>query len=259
MNPDSRSWRTWLVIQALLILAGCAGTEVKQAPAVLSLESCPASPAQPDAAAQESSHKTLESLITLGEVAQGRFLSSKCAYENATRRSAYLLAVGRQLKADLSDYLGRAEDWQQAYGRLDRRLRDYYQSCLGETLDDSRYQACTAEDAALDTQRKQLDDAATPLQARNQELTAAVIKYRADIQGSLLESEQTRQDYTRAMQDYGAWLAQAYALSVTPDLRPYAGKDGCPTVAEPPVTPEAMLSLGNGMLECFRKISDPQE
>ncbi|HLW73805.1 MAG TPA: hypothetical protein VKT74_01915 [Gammaproteobacteria bacterium] len=255
MIPDSGSWRTWAVILALLVLAGCAGTETRQAsPPALSLESCPAA-ALLDAAALAAPHKTLESLVSLGEAAQGRLLSTRCAYANATRRSDYLLAVGRELKADLSDYLGRAEDWQQAYGRLDRRLRDYYQHCLGEPLDDSRYQACTAESAGLDTERKQLDDAAAPLQARNQELTAAVMKYRADLQGSLQESEQTRQDYSQAMQDYGRWLVEAYALSVTPPMHPYAAQYGCPTVAEPPGTPEAMLSLGSGMLECFRKIA----
>lgn len=246
------------VFAAALILAGCAGTEARQTPPTLSLESCPAAAAPLDAAALEAPHKTLESLVSLGAAAQGRLLSSRCRYENATRRSDYLLAVGRQLKADLGDYLGRAEDWQQAYGRLDRRLRDYYQRCLGEPLDDSRYQACTAESAGLDTQRRQLGDAAAPLQVRNQELTAAVFKYRADLQGALLESQQTRQDYTQAMQDYARWLVQAYALSITLDLRPYAVQNGCPAVAEPPETPEDMLSLGNGMLECFRKISGAQ-
>lgn len=259
MNPDSGSWRIWLVVQALLILAGCAATETRQAPPpALSLETCPAERAPLDAAALEATHKTLESLVTLGEAAQGRLRYTQCTYENAARRNDYLLAVGRQLKADLSDYLGRAEDWQQAYARLDRRLRDYYQRCLGEPLDAPRYQACTAESAGLDTQRQELDTAAAPLQARNQELTAAVMKYRADLQGALLESEQTRQDYTQAMQGYGRWLAQAYALSVTPDLRPYAGRNGCPAVAEPPETPAAMLSLGNGMLECFRKMAGAQ-
>ena len=259
MNPDSGAWRTWVLLQALLILAGCAGTETRPVPPpMLSLETCPAAPATMDAAALDAPHKTLESLITLGEAARSRLLSTQCAYENAARRSAYLLAVGRQLKADLSDYLGRAEAWQQAYGRLDRRLRDYYQRCLGEPLDNSRYQECTAENAALDTERTQLDTDAAPLQQPNQELTAAVIKYRADLQASLLESEQTRQDYTQANQGYAQWLVQAYALSVTPAVQPYAGKNGCPAVAEPPQTPDAMLSLGTGMLDCFRKITGGQ-
>jgi hypothetical protein len=256
MDRDSGSSRACVLVLALLMLAGCAGRETRQAPPpVLSLESCPAAAASLDAAALAAPHKTLESLISLGEAAQGRLLATRCAYGNAGRRIDYLLAVGRGLKADLSDYLGHAEDWQQAYGRLDRRLRDYYQHCLGETLDTPRYQACTAESAGLDAERKQLDDAAAPLQQRNQELTTAVLKYRADLQGSLQESEQARQDYTQAMQDYGRWLVQAYALSATPTVQPYAVKGGCPAVLEPPETPDAMLSLGNSMLECFRKMT----
>lgn len=240
---------------SLLILGGCASTEVNQVPPVLSLEPCSAAAAPMDAAALAAPHKTLESLVTLGEAARSRLLYTQCAYGNATRRDGYLLALGRQLKADLGDYLGRAEAWQQGYGRLDRRLRDYYERCLGEPLEDARYQACTAESAGLDMERQQLDDAAVPLQQRNQELTKAIMKYRADVLDSRLESEQTRQDYTQATQDYANWLVQAYALSVTPDVRPYARKDGCPTVAEPPSSPEAMLSLGSGMLDCLRKIT----
>lgn len=203
-------------------------------------------------------HQTLESLVSQGEAAQSRLQSAQCAYENAERRSAYLLAAGRQLKADLSDYLGRADAWQLAYGRLDRRLRDYYQRCLGEPLDDRRYQDCTAENAGLDAARSQLNDAGAPLQQRNQELTAAVTKYRADILDSQLESAHTREDYGQATQDYGRWLVLAYTLSVTPALQPYAGRSGCPVVVEPPQTPEAMLSLGAGMLDCFRKIMGAQ-
>ncbi|HEV2109893.1 MAG TPA: hypothetical protein VGT99_00955 [Gammaproteobacteria bacterium] len=228
--------------------------EARLPPPVLSLKPCPANLAPSDAAALAAPHQTLESLVSQGEEAENRLQSARCAYENSARRDAYLLATGRQLKADLSDYLGRADAWQQAYGRLDRRLRDYYQHCLGEPLDDRRYQDCTAENAGLDAARTQLNDAAAPLQARNQELTAAVTKYRADILDSQLESAQTREGYTQATQGYARWLVQAYALSVTPAVQPYAGKNGCPAVAEPPQTPEAMLSLGTGMLDCFRKI-----
>lgn len=254
MNPDSGSWRAAASTLALLLLAGCAATETREPPPVLRLESCPAAVAPPDAAALDAPHKTLETLLTLGEAAGGRLLSARCAYGNSTRRSAYLLAVGRQLRADLSDYLGQAEAWQQAYGRLDRRLQDYYWHCLGEPLDGSRFEACSAENTGLDAARQQLDVAAAPLRQRNQELTAAVIKYRADIQGAALEAGQTQQDYRQAMQDYGRWLAQAYALSGAPAVQPYAVQHGCPAVAEPPRTPEAMLSLGSSLLDCFRKI-----
>ena len=241
-------------MQALLILAGCAAATPKPAPPALALETCPAAAVPLDAAALDAPHKTLGSLVDLGEAARGGLLSSRCAYGNAAKRSAYLLAVGRQLKTDLSEYLDSAEAWQQAYGRLDQRLKDYYQRCLGEPLDAARFQACTAESASLDRERQELDAQATPLQQRNQGLTAAVIQYRADVRDSERASEQTRQDYTRAMQDYGRWLVQAYALSVTPAVQPYAGEAGCPAVVEPPETPEAMLSLGGGLLDCFAKI-----
>src|SRR5690348_1778819 len=133
MNRAHGSPGVWVLMQALLILAGCAATATapKPAPPALALESCPAVAAPLDAAALDAPHKTLGSLVDLGEAARGRLLSSQCAYGNAAKRSAYLLAVGRQLKADLSDYLGSAEAWQQAYGRLDQQLKDYYQRCLG--------------------------------------------------------------------------------------------------------------------------------
>ena len=242
-------------MQTLLILAGCAATEPRPVtPPVLNLESCPAAGVPLDTMALAAPHKTLESLLALGTAARNRLLSTQCAYENTTRKSTYLLAVGRHLKAELSDYLDQAVAWQQAYGRLDRRLRDYYQRCLGEPLDGSRFEECTAENTGLDAERQQLNEQAVPLQQRNQELTAAVTKYRADLDGAKLESEQARQDYTGATQDYARWLTQAYALSATPAVEPYALKDGCPVVAEPPQTVEAMLSLGNGLLDCFGKI-----
>lgn len=243
-------------MQALLILAGCAGTGPKPAPPALSLESCPVA-APLDAADLDAPHKTLESLVALGSLARERLLSTQCAYENAGHHSTYLLAVGRQLKDDLTDYLRRAAAWQQDYGRLDRRLLDYYQRCLGEPLDDSRFETCTTENAGLDAERQRLDAAAAPLQQRNQQLTAAVIKYRADVQSSRLESEETRQDYAQAMRDYGHWLVEAYALSITAAVQPYAGKAGCPAVIEPPEAPEAMLTLGSGLLDCFSKIMGP--
>ncbi|HEV2332930.1 MAG TPA: hypothetical protein VGV16_07180 [Gammaproteobacteria bacterium] len=253
MKSDSRSWCGPILLQALLILAGCAGTEPKPAPPALSLESCPVA-APLDAADLDAPHKTLESLMALGGLARGRLLSTQCAYENAGHRNTYLLVVGRQLKDELTDYLGRAAAWQQDYGRLDRRLLDYYQRCLGEPLDGPRFETCTKENAGLDAERQRLDAAAAPLQQRNQELTAAVIKYRADAQSSRLESDQTRQDYAQAMRDYSRWLVEAYALSVTPAVQPYAGKAGCPAVTEPPEAPQAMLTLGSGLLDCFRKI-----
>ncbi|HEV2212221.1 MAG TPA: hypothetical protein VGS99_02630, partial [Gammaproteobacteria bacterium] len=229
-------------MQALLILAGCAGTEPKPAPPALSLESCPAA-APLDAADLDAPHKTLESLVALGSLARGRLLSTQCAYENAGHRNTYLLVVGRQLKDELTDYLGRAAAWQQDYGRLDRRLLDYYQRCLGEPLDGLRFETCTKENAGLDAERQRLDAAAAPLQQRNQELTAAVTKYRGDLADAQQESAQVRQDYTGATQSYGRWLAEAYALSASPAVQPYGAKDGCPVLAEPPESPEAMLSL----------------
>lgn len=252
----ARLSRCWIALQALLILVGCAATEPKPAaPPVLSLESCPAAGAPLDVAALNATHQTLESLVTLGEVARERLLSAQCAYGNGMRRRAYLLAVGRQLTADLSDYLGQAEAWQQAYGRLDRRLRDYYQRCLGEPLEGSRYQECAAENTSLDAERQQLNDQAVPLQQRNQSLTAAVTKYRGDLQASEIDEQQVSQDYTRAMQDYGRWLAGAYALSISPAVQPYAAREGCPAVSEPPQSVGAMLPLGDGLLGCFRKIT----
>ena len=108
MNPDSGSCRAWVLIPALLILAGCAATSARQTPPfILSLEPCPTAVAPLDTAALAAPHKTLAALIALGETTQGRLLSAQCAYENAARKSDYLLAVGRQLKADLSDYLRR--------------------------------------------------------------------------------------------------------------------------------------------------------
>lgn len=239
---------------AVLLLAGCLATPKPTAPPVLSLESCSGAVGTLGAAALAAPHKTLESLVSSGEAVRERLLSSQCAYENATRKSAYLLAVGRQLKAELSDYLERAEAWQQDYGRLDRRLKDYYQRCLGEPLEGSRLQECSAENARLDAERQQLNAAAAPLQQRNQELTDAVTKYRTDLQASELDGEQTRQSYTIAMQDYVRWLAEAYALSASPDMKPYAAKNGCPVVTEPPQGVEAMLPLGESLLDCFRKL-----
>ncbi|HEU5398723.1 MAG TPA: hypothetical protein VFV77_05550 [Gammaproteobacteria bacterium] len=258
MNLGCRSCHALAALAALL-LAGCSATAPKPTvPPVLSLESCPVAVGTLDAAALAAPHKTLESLVILGESVRSRLLSTRCADENAGRRSAYLLALGRQLKDDLTDYLGRAAAWQQDYGRLDRRLLAYYRRCLGEPLDGSLYRSCTAENAGLDAERWRLDAAAAPLQQRNQELTAAVMKYRADAQSSRLESDQTRQDYTQAMRDYGRWLAEAYALSVTPAVQPYAGKADCPAVAEPPQDPEALLALGSGLLDCFGKITGLQ-
>lgn len=257
MKLDSRSWRGCILLQALLILAGCAATEPRPAaPPVLDLASCAAAAAL-DPADFDASHKTLESLVAEGKLARERLLSTQCTYGNTARRSDYLLAVGRQLKAELSDYLQQAEAWQQAYSRLDRELRDYYQRCLGEALDGSRYQVCVTENVGLDAARQQLDDQAAPLQQRNQELTAAVTEYRGALADAQQESAQARQDYIGATQGYGRWLAEAYALSASPAVQPYAAQDGCPVLAEPPQSPEAMLSLGNSLLDCFSKIMGP--
>src|SRR5690242_9621584 len=131
-----RSSRGWIPMHVLLILAGCASMPPAEiAPPVLSLEPCPAALAPLDESVLAASHETLGSLVKAGQAARERLLSSQCEYGNSTRKSAYLLAVGRQLKAGLSDYLSRAEAWQQDYGRLDRRLKDYYQRCLGEPLE----------------------------------------------------------------------------------------------------------------------------
>lgn len=253
MNLGCRSCHALAVVGALL-LAGCSAAAPKPIAPVLSLESCPVTVGTLDAAALAAPHKTLESIVSVGEVVRGRLLSSQCVYENATRKSAYLLAMGRQLKAELSDYLERAEAWQRDYGRLDRRLKDYYKQCLGELLEGSRLQECSAENAALDAERQQLNAAAAPLQQRNQELTDAVTKYRTDLQTSEFDGEQARQDYTTAMQGYARWLAEAYALSASSDVQPYAAKNGCPVVIEPPQGVEAMLPLGEGLLDCFRKL-----
>lgn len=254
MNLGCRSCHALAALAALL-LAGCSATAPKPTvPPVLSLESCPVAVGTLDAAALAAPHKTLESLVSVGEVVRDRLMSSQCAYENATHKSAYLLAVGRQLKAELSDYLEHAEAWQRDYGRLDRRLKDYYQHCLGEPLEGSRLQECSAVNAGLDAERQQLNAAAAPLQQRNQELTDAVTKYRTDLQTSELDGEQARQDYTTAMQDYARWLAEAYALSASSDVQPYAAKNGCPVVTEPPQGVEAMLALGESLLDCFRKL-----
>lgn len=206
----------------------------------------------------ETPQKTLESLVVFGEVARSRLLFTRCAYANATRRSAYLLAVARQLKTELNDYLEQAEAWQHAYGQLDHRLRGYYQHCLGEPLAGSRFETCSAEAADLDVARRRLDDDAAPLQRRNQQLTAAVTQYRAEVRDSDAETVETRQDYTQAIQGYARWLAEAYALSAAPAVKPYASKSGCPVVAAPPQPLDAMLPLGDGLLDCFRKITGMQ-
>ncbi len=224
---------------ALAILAGCAATpaEQGQAPVVLNLENCPAAAAPVDTAALTAPHKTLVQLVFLGGVVQARLQYAQCAYTNSDRRRDYLLATGRRLRDDLIAYQRDAADWQERYSRQDKHLLDYYQRCLGEPLEDARYQACDAENAALDAERAALNVAAVPLQQRNAELTAASMKYRAD---------------TAAMEQESG---QAYGLSISPPMQVYAAKNGCPTVAEPPKTAAEMLALGTVVLDCFRKIS----
>lgn len=242
---------------ALAILAGCAATpaEQGQAPVVLNLENCPAAAAPVDTAALTAPHKTLVQLVFLGGVVQARLQYAQCAYTNSDRRRDYLLATGRRLRDDLIAYQRDAADWQERYSRQDKHLLDYYQRCLGEPLEDARYQACDAENAALDAERAALNVAAVPLQQRNAELTAASMKYRADTAAMEQESGQSREDYTQAMEAEAQWLGQAYGLSISPPMQVYAAKNGCPTVAEPPKTAAEMLALGTVVLDCFRKIS----
>jgi hypothetical protein len=250
-----RSARPVLLL-AVSILAGCASAPRENLPTpVLSLEACPAAVAPVDAAALAAPHKTLDQMIFLGGVVQARLQYADCAYRNSGRWRDYLLAIGRRLRDGLIAYQGEAAVWQEHYSRLDKHLSDYYRHCLGEPLEDAEYLACDAESAALDAERAQLNAAAVPLQQRNAELTAESTRYRADTADMERGSQQAREDYTQAMQAEARWLGQAYALSISPPVRAYAAKNGCPTVAEPPKTAAEMLALGIGMLDCFGKLS----
>lgn len=238
------------------MLAACATTPIgpAQVPAMPDLEPCPAAVAPVDAAALAAPHKTLDQLVFLGGAVQARLQYAECVYTNGDRRRDRLLASGRRLRDDLIAYQRDAAAWQESYSRLDKHLLDYYRRCLGEPLADAQYQSCDAENSALDTERAELNAAAVPLQQRNAQLTAESMQYRSDTADMERGSRQAAEDYRQAMEAEATWLGQAYALSISAPMQAYTAKYGCPTVTEPPKTAAEMLTLGAGVLDCFRKI-----
>lgn len=239
---------------AVLVLAGCAAAPTKtESVPRLNPESCPAAVQPVDEAALDAVHKTLTGMIALGQQAEARLAYTQCEYRNTSRKDDYLVAVGQALKADLLDYQRDFDGWRVADAKLNEHLAGYYGHCLGLHLDTEQYQACKDENDALNAERRRVDEAAAPLQQRATGLEARNVGYSADINALMLDSARTGAAYTRAMQTHAHWLAQAYALMISPELQPYAGKNGCPDIAAPPKSADALLSLGASVLACFKK------
>jgi hypothetical protein len=235
-------------------LAGCVAAPTQTEPVSrLSLETCPAAVEPLDDAVLAANPKTLTDMIALGEQAEARLAYTQCQYRNTSRKDDYLVAVGQTLKADLLSYQQGVGRWQEANAKLNQHLSEYYGSCLGLHLNTDQYQACKEENDALDTERKRVNDTALPLQQQAQALDARNLKYSADINALMRESVGTGEAYTRAMRTHAHWLAQAYALMTSPELKPYTSEKGCPEIIAPPQDAATLLSLGADVIACFKK------
>jgi len=253
-DPQPMHARFLPLALAWALLAGCAATPAKTEPAApLSLETCPTVAAPVDVAALDAGHKTLADMIRLGEQAEARLAYTQCEYRNTSRKDDYQVKVGQALKADLLSYQQGFDRWQEADAALNKHLADYYGRCLGLHLSTDQYQACKDENDALNAERKRVNDASLPLQQRAEDLDARNAKYSADINALMQESVRTGEAYPRALQTHARWLAQAYVLMISPELKPYAEKNGCPDIAAPPEDADTLLSLGADVLACFKK------
>lgn len=255
-DPSRLHNRFLPLVLAWAALAGCTGAPARSGtPPALSLEACPAAAEPLDEAALDAGHKTLTDMIRLGEQAEASLAYTQCEYRNTSRKDDDQVAAGQALKTDLLGYQQDFDRWQEADAKLNQHLTDYYGHCLGLHLSTDQYQACKDENAALDAERRRVNDASLPLQQRAEELDARNVKYSADINALMQESVRTGEAYTRALRTHARWLAQAYALMISPELRPYAEKNGCPDIAMPPEDADTLLSLGAGVIACFKKIA----
>lgn len=200
--------------------------------------------------------QSVPSLIQEGQSALGSLSAKKAALADAVQKNHALSTQGQEIQDTQKKLQADIKAYQEKVASVNAETARYKKECDSKNLTPDQFKACKALNEKINADINSVNTEPDKLKARQTAFIAKANAYNAEVKSSPDQVKSADTAYRKSLSDAESWLDNARDLVSSQAFQPFAKQAKCPNVEKPSSTVEGMISMGQDILACLKRVQN---
>lgn len=200
--------------------------------------------------------QSVPSLVKEGQAALSQLQARKAALDAAVQQNHSLSTEGQDIQDQQKKLQADIAAYQKKVASVNEETAKYKKECDSKNLTPDQFKACKAMNEKINADINAVNTEPDKLKARQAAFIAKANAYNAKVKSSPDQVKSADTAYRQALSGAESWLDNARDLVASQAFQPFAKQAKCPNVQKPSSTVEGMISMGQDILACLKRVQN---